>query len=47
MCAWSAIPRPNIFCRCTSPIGAAGDDIGRRVFGDRILGKEISAYQFG
>jgi aromatic ring-opening dioxygenase catalytic subunit (LigB family) len=28
-------------------VGAAGDDIGRRVFQDKLLGKDISAYQFG
>jgi aromatic ring-opening dioxygenase catalytic subunit (LigB family) len=27
--------------------GAAGNDVGRRVFEDRILGKAVSAYQFG
>jgi aromatic ring-opening dioxygenase catalytic subunit (LigB family) len=28
-------------------VGAAGNDIGRRVFSDRLMGKAISAYQFG
>jgi aromatic ring-opening dioxygenase catalytic subunit (LigB family) len=28
-------------------IGAAGDDIGRRVYEDRLMGKAVSAYHFG
>jgi aromatic ring-opening dioxygenase catalytic subunit (LigB family) len=28
-------------------IGAAGNDAGRRVFSDRLMGKAISAFQFG
>jgi aromatic ring-opening dioxygenase catalytic subunit (LigB family) len=28
-------------------VGAAGHDPGRRVFSDRLMGKAISAYQFG
>ena len=27
--------------------GAGGDDVGRHAFGDRIVGKAISGYQFG
>ena len=27
--------------------GAAGDDVGRHAFGDKIVGKAISGYQFG
>jgi aromatic ring-opening dioxygenase catalytic subunit (LigB family) len=46
-CAIECHPEAEHLLPLHVAIGAAGDDIGRRVFGDRILGKEISAYQFG
>jgi hypothetical protein len=27
--------------------GAAGDDVGRRTFSDRVMGVTVSAYRFG
>ena len=27
--------------------GAAGDDLGRHVYADRIMGKAVSGFQFG
>jgi aromatic ring-opening dioxygenase catalytic subunit (LigB family) len=46
-CAIECHPEAEHLLPLHVAIGAAGDDVGRRVFGDRILGKEISAYQFG
>jgi len=33
--------------RPTAVLIVSGHDIGRRVFSDRLMGKAISAYQFG
>ena len=45
--ARDAHPREEHLIPLMVAAGAAGDDIGRRTYSDRVMGSAISAYQFG
>jgi aromatic ring-opening dioxygenase catalytic subunit (LigB family) len=45
--ARDANPREEHLIPLMVAAGAAGDDIGRRTYSDRVMGSAISAYQFG
>jgi aromatic ring-opening dioxygenase catalytic subunit (LigB family) len=40
-------PRPEHLLPLMVAAGAAGNDVGRRTFNDRIIGKAVSGFQFG
>jgi aromatic ring-opening dioxygenase catalytic subunit (LigB family) len=46
-CARLAHPREEHLLPLMVAAGAAGDDVGQRIFNDRIMGELISAYRFG
>lgn len=45
--AFDAHPREEHLMPIMVIAGAAGDDLGTRVFSDRVMGATVSAYQFG